>query len=139
MPKLKRTLSLFEASVYGIGIILGAGIGTTITTQLIAFKLTDYSLIVIGFGFAVYFLSNSKKYKSIGELILGFGILFYGMYVMSNTMYPLRTYQPFIDVLMNLENPFLGIIVGTIFTALIQSSAAFAGIIIILGTQKKGT
>ncbi len=118
-----------------LGIILGAGIGTTITTQLIAFKLTDYSLIVIGFGFAVYFLSNSKKYKSIGELILGFGILFYGMYIMSNTMYPLRTYQPFIDVLMNLENPFLGIIVGTIFTALIQSSAAFAGIIIILGTQ----
>lgn len=118
-----------------LGIILGAGIGTTITTQLIAFKLTEYSLIVIGFGFAVYFLSNSKKFKSIGELILGFGILFYGMYVMSEAMYPLRTYQPFIDIVTNLENPFLGIIVGTIFTALIQSSAAFAGIIIILGTQ----
>ena len=118
-----------------LGIILGAGIGTTITTQLIAFKLTDYSLIVIGLGFAVYFLSNSKKFKSIGELILGFGILFYGMYVMSEAMYPLRTYQPFIDVVMNLENPFLGIIIGTFFTALIQSSAAFAGIIIILGTQ----
>ncbi|MCB0747781.1 MAG: Na/Pi cotransporter family protein, partial [Ignavibacteriae bacterium] len=118
-----------------LGIILGAGIGTTITTQLIAFKLTDYSLIVIGLGFAVFFFAKSKKYKSVGELILGFGILFYGMYVMSNAMYPLRTYQPFINVLMNLENPFLGIIVGTIFTALIQSSAAFAGIIIILGTQ----
>jgi phosphate:Na+ symporter len=118
-----------------LGIILGSGIGTTITAQMIAFKLTDYSLLIIGLGFLVLLLSKSKKIKSIGEIVLGFGILFFGMYVMSNSMFPLRTYQPFIDLLLHLENPFYGIIVGTIFTALIQSSSAFTGIIIVLGTQ----
>jgi len=118
-----------------LGIILGSGIGTTITAQMIAFKLTDYSLLIIALGFLFFFLSRSNKVKSIGEVILGFGILFFGMYIMSNSMYPLRTYQPFIDLLLHLENPFLGIIVGTIFTALIQSSSAFTGIIIVLGTQ----
>ncbi len=118
-----------------LGIILGAGIGTTITAQMIAFKFTDYSLIIIGIGFGIVFLSKSKKIKNIGEFILGFGILFFGMYIMSNSMYPLRTYQPFIDLLMHLENPIVGIVIGTIFTALIQSSGAFIGIIIVLGTQ----
>ena len=118
-----------------LGIILGSGIGTTITAQLIAFKLTDYSLLVIGIGFLVLFISKSNKLKNIGEGILGFGILFFGMYIMSDSMYPLRTYQPFIDLLLNLENLLLGIIVGAIFTALIQSSSAFTGILIVLGTQ----
>ncbi len=118
-----------------LGVILGAGIGTTITAQLIAFKITDYSLIVIGLGFAITFLSKSKKIKSIGEFILGFGMVFYGMYVMSNSMYPLRTYQPFINLLLHLENPLLGLLIGTIFTALIQSSGAFVGILIVLGSQ----
>lgn len=118
-----------------LGIILGAGIGTTITAQLIAFKLTDYALLVIGIGFIVVFISKSKKIKSIGEILLGFGILFFGMHIMSTAMYPLRNYQPFLDILLHLENPILGIIVGTVFTALIQSSSAFTGILIILGTQ----
>jgi len=118
-----------------LGIILGAGIGTTITAQLIAFKLTDYSLLIIGLGFLIIFLSKSKKIKSVGEILLGFGILFFGMYIMSSSMYPLRTYEPFIELLLQLENPVYGIIVGTIFTALIQSSSAFTGIIIVLGTQ----
>lgn len=118
-----------------LGIILGSGIGTTITAQMIAFKLTDYSLLVIGIGFLITFLSKSKKIKSVGEIILGFGILFFGMYVMSNSMYPLRTYQPFIDLLLQLENPIYGIIIGAIFTALIQSSSAFTGILIVLGSQ----
>ncbi len=118
-----------------LGIILGASIGTTITAQLIAFKLTDYSLLVVGIGFMIVFISKSKKLKNIGEGILGFGILFLGMWLMSDSMYPLRTYQPFIDLLLHLENPILGILVGTLFTALIQSSSAFIGIIIVLGSQ----
>ncbi len=118
-----------------LGIILGAAIGTTVTLQLIAFKITDYSLLIIGFGFFLYFFFESKKIKNFGEAVLGFGILFFGMYVMSNAMSPLKTYQPFIDVLLVLENPLLGILVGTIFTALIQSSAAFLGIVLILSTQ----
>jgi phosphate:Na+ symporter len=118
-----------------LGIILGSGIGTTITAQMIAFKLTDYSLLIIGIGFLIIFISKSKKIKNIGEIFLGFGILFFGMYIMSSSMYPLRTYEPFIELLLHLENLFLGIFIGTIFTALIQSSSAFTGILIVLGTQ----
>jgi phosphate:Na+ symporter len=118
-----------------LGIILGASIGTTVTTQLIAFKFTDYALLIVGLGVLLKLISKSKKLKNIGDGILGFGILFLGMWLMSDAMYPLRTYQPFIDILMKLENPILGILVGTIFTALIQSSGAFIGIIIVLGSQ----
>ena len=68
-------------------------------------------------------------------MALGFGLLFFGMKIMSDAMQPLRTYAPFIDMLLKLENPLLGILVGTIFTALIQSSSAFTGIIIVLASQ----
>jgi phosphate:Na+ symporter len=118
-----------------IGIILGAAIGTTITAQIIAFKLTDYSLLLIGIGFLLYLIPKKSVYKNVGEAILGFGILFFGMQVMSEAMYPLRSYEPFINILLQLENPVLGILVGAMLTALIQSSSAFIGIMIILGTQ----
>ncbi|MEN8192483.1 MAG: Na/Pi symporter [Bacteroidota bacterium] len=118
-----------------LGIIFGSNIGTTITAQLVAFKLTDYALIFIGLGFAFVFLMKSKKYRNFGEVILGFGLLFFGMYIMSEGMKPLRTFQPFIDLLLELENPIFGILVGALFTGLIQSSSAFTGIVIILATQ----
>jgi len=118
-----------------LGVILGADIGTTITAQLIAFKLTDYALLLIAVGFGMKFLSKRDKIRNIGDVVLGFGLLFYGMHVMSKAMYPLRTYTPFLNILTELENPFLGILVGTGFTALIQSSSAFTGIIIVLAQQ----
>ncbi|MCB0281935.1 MAG: Na/Pi symporter [Calditrichae bacterium] len=118
-----------------LGIILGADIGTTFTAQLIALKLTDYALLMIAIGFLIFFIAKPLRYKNIGETILGFGILFFGMKIMSDAMYPLRTFEPFIDILLKLENPLFGILIGTIFTALIQSSGAFAGIIIVLATQ----
>jgi phosphate:Na+ symporter len=118
-----------------IGVILGAGIGTTITAQLIAFKLTDYSLLMIGIGFLLNSFTKSKGIRNIGKTILGFGILFFGMHIMSDSMYPLRSFAPFIDSIVKLENPILGILVGAVFTALIQSSSAFIGIMIVLATQ----
>jgi len=118
-----------------IGIILGANIGTTITAQLIAFKLTDYSLLMIAIGFSFLYFSRKQGYKYLGQSILGFGILFFGMHIMSEAMYPLRSFTPFIELLLELENPFLGILVGMIFTALLQSSSAFIGITIVLATQ----
>ncbi len=118
-----------------IGIILGANIGTTITAQLIAFKLTDYSLLLIAVGFALLYFAKKQGYKYLGQSILGFGILFFGMHIMSEAMYPLRSYTPFIDLLLELENPLLGILVGMVFTALLQSSSAFIGITIVLATQ----
>ncbi len=118
-----------------IGIILGANIGTTFTAQLIAFNLSEYALLMIAVGFAFLYFSKRQGYKHVGQSILGFGILFFGMKIMSDAMYPLRSFVPFIDLLQELENPALGIMVGLAFTALIQSSGAFIGIIIVLASQ----
>jgi phosphate:Na+ symporter len=121
--------------VQSIGIILGANIGTTITAQLVAFKLTDYALLMITVGFALTVFSKKESLRHIGEAILGFGILFFGMKIMSDSMYPLRSFQPFIDTMKGLENPFFGLMIGAAFTALIQSSSAFTGIVIVLAQQ----
>lgn len=118
-----------------IGIILGAMIGTTFTAQIIAFKITDYALLIIAVGFFIYAFSSKPRIKNLGETVLGFGILFFGMHIMSEAMYPLRSYAPFLNILVNLENPLLGILAGVIFTALIQSSSAFIGIMIVLASQ----
>jgi len=118
-----------------LGVILGGGIGTTVTAQLIAFKLTDYALLMVFIGAALRMFAKTEKMRNIGEIILGFGILFYGMKLMSDTMKPLRSFPAFIDMLKGLENPFLGLLVGTVLTALIQSSSAFTGILIVLAQQ----
>ena len=118
-----------------IGIILGANIGSTVTAQLIAFKLTDYSLGMIAVGFTLSAFSKNESKRYFGDAILGFGILFFGIKLMSDAMMPLREFEPFIDSLRGLENPFIGLIIGAGFTALIQSSAAFTGIIIVLAQQ----
>lgn len=118
-----------------LSVILGANIGTTVTAQLIAFKLTDYAFLMIIIGFALTVFSKKDSYKYLGESLLGFGILFLGMKVISDSMRPLRDYQPFIEVMKDLENPIYGLLIGAIFTALIQSSSAFTGIVIVLAQQ----
>jgi len=118
-----------------LGVILGADIGTTITAQLIALKLTDYALLMIAIGFGMRMFGKNDNFKNIGEVLLGFGILFFGMKLMSDAMEPLRTWPEFIDLMKGLENPFLGLLIGTVFTALIQSSSAFTGIVIVLAQQ----
>ena len=118
-----------------MGVILGADIGTTITAQMIAFKLTDYALLMIAVGFIVRMLGKTDNVKHVGEAILGFGVLFFGMKLMSDAMKPLRTYPDFIELLKGLENPVMGILIGALFTALIQSSSAFTGVIIVLAQQ----
>jgi phosphate:Na+ symporter len=119
-----------------LGFLLGAGIGTTVTGQLIAFKLTDYALIMVTIGFSVRFLSSKDHVKTVGNAILGFGILFFGMKLMSDTMRPLREYQDFINLIQQLHNPIMGVIVGAFITAIIQSSGAFAGILIVLAHEQ---
>ncbi len=118
-----------------LSVILGANIGTTVTAQLIAFKLTDYAFLMIIAGFALTIFSKKDSYKYLGESLLGFGILFLGMKVMSDSMRPLRDYGPFINIMKDLENPIYGLIIGAAFTALIQSSSAFTGIVIVLAQQ----
>jgi phosphate:Na+ symporter len=118
-----------------IGLMLGAALGTTITAQIIAFKITDYALLFVSIGLLIQIISKKSGRKEIGKAILGFGILFFGMHIMSDAMYPLRNYAPFIKTIIHLENPFLGILAGALLTALIQSSSAFIGILIILSMQ----
>jgi len=122
-------------SAQSMGVILGADIGTTITAQLVAFKLTDYALMMVAIGFAIRMFSKNDTVKHMGEAILGFGILFLGMKLMGDSMKPLRTFPGFIDTLKGLESPLLGVLVGTIFTAIIQSSSAFSGLVIVLAQQ----
>ena len=118
-----------------MGVILGADIGTTITAQMIAFKLTDYALLMVAIGFLIRMFGKDQNIKNIGDAILGFGILFFGMKLMSDAMKPLRTHAEFISMLKGLENPILGVLLAAAFTALIQSSSAFTGIIIVLAQQ----
>jgi phosphate:Na+ symporter len=118
-----------------IGIILGAALGTTLTVQIIAFKFTDYALVFVSIGLAVQYLSKNMKVSEIGRAIMGFGILFFGMHIMSVSMIPLRLYKPFVDIIVTLEAPLVGILAGAILTAIIQSSSAFIGILIILALQ----
>jgi len=118
-----------------LGVILGADIGTTVTAQLIAFKLTDYALLMIAVGFGMRMMGKTDRIRNIGEIILGFGILFYGMKLMSDSMKPLRSHDGFLNLMEGLENPLSGILVGAVLTALIQSSSAFTGILIVLAQQ----
>lgn len=118
-----------------IGVIMGAGIGTTITAQVIAFKITKYALVAVIVGFVMQFFFENERVKRYGTMVLGLGLVFYGMNMMGNATYPLRSYQPFIDLLTQLDNPLLTILMSAGFTALIQSSSATTGVIIVLGSQ----
>lgn len=118
-----------------IGVILGADIGTTITAQIVAFKVTKYALLLMAIGFGMLFSSKKEKIQQYGYMTMGLGMIFFGMGVMNDAMQPLRTFQPFIDVMASMANPILAIVVAAIFTALIQSSSATMGVLIVLAMQ----
>ena len=118
-----------------IGVIMGANIGTTITAQIIAFKVTKLALLMIAIGFGMLFFSKNEKMKHYGGMLMGLGMIFFGMSVMSDAMYPLRAYQPFLDFMATMGNPFVGILVAAAFTALVQSSSATTGIVIVMASQ----
>jgi phosphate:Na+ symporter len=118
-----------------IGVILGADIGTTITAQIVAFKVTKYALLLVAVGFLLIFTGKTDQIKQYGALIMGLGLIFYGMGIMSAGMKPLRSYEPFIGLMQDVSNPAIGILVATIFTALVQSSSATMGVVIALALQ----
>ncbi|MBF6057763.1 MULTISPECIES: Na/Pi cotransporter family protein [Thiomicrorhabdus] len=119
-------ISLSQAA----GIIMGANLGTTITGQIIAFKIDNVALLMIAVGFLMQFIGQLNKTRSIGQMLMGLGLLFFGMDVMSQGMAPLRSYAPFLELMTELQNPLFGILVGLVFTALVQSSSATIGIVI---------
>lgn len=117
------------------GIIMGANIGTTITAQLVAFKLDTIAPLFVFLGAAVIMFAKRKKKKDIGNIILGFGILFVGMGQMSSAMKPLTQLPIFNDILTTVGGHwYLGIIAGAVITAILQSSSATTGILVALAT-----
>lgn len=118
-----------------LGIILGANIGTTITAQIIAFKVTSVAYLILVIGFIFYMLFPKKMIKNVGLILLGLGLVFLGMNEMGAATDPLKSYDPFLNALKTLNNPFLGILLGAVFTAIIQSSSATTGVVIMLASQ----
>lgn len=119
-----------------IGIIMGANIGTTLTAYLIGFELKQYALPIMTLGALLLFFIKHEKVKLIGQVLFGFGMLFYGMEVMGTGLKPLREWDFFINLMVDVqENPLLGVAIGTIFTMLIQSSSATIGVLQELASQ----
>jgi len=119
-----------------VGVIMGANIGTTMTAQIIAFKLTNIVPYAIIIGAILVLFSRKKSRKHLGELIIGFGILFMGMNMMSDAMTPLKDIPEFSQFMIGLEdNPLLGVLSGLLLTAVIQSSSATVGILQVLAMQ----
>ncbi|KAF0235432.1 MAG: phosphateNa+ [Prolixibacteraceae bacterium] len=118
-----------------LGLILGANIGSTITAQIIAFKITNAAWIMVALGFLLSVASNKKAFKDSGNIILGLGLVFLGMNLMAGATEPLKTYGPFIDLMKGWKFNLWGILIGLVFTAVVQSSAATTGIVIIMASQ----
>ena len=118
-----------------VGVIMGANVGTTLTAQIVAFKVQNAALALVAIGFALLFMSRRDSIKQLGNVLMGLGLVFLGMTLMSDGMNPLRSYQPFFDFMVTLRNPLLGILVGAVFTGLVQSSSATTGIVIALASQ----
>ncbi|MCI6692172.1 MAG: Na/Pi cotransporter family protein [Clostridium sp.] len=117
------------------GIIMGANIGTTITAQLVAFKLDDIAPLFVFVGAAIIMFAKKKQKRDIGNIILGFGILFVGMGQMSGAMKPLTELPLFKEIISTVGGQwYLGIIAGAIITAVLQSSSATTGILVALAT-----
>lgn len=119
-----------------MGIVLGANIGTTISSQIIAMDIGKYSPILLLLGFLLLFVSKSKHINNMGKVILYFGVLFFGLFTMENAVEPLKDKPFFEEWMKKTENPLTGASIGAIVTLIIQSSSATVGMAIIL--CKKG-
>ena len=117
------------------GVIFGANIGTTITSVLIALDVSGIAPFCLFLGAFLMLYSKKKQTKHIGQIILGFGLLFQGLHTMSGAMKPLKDVIWFQDFIMNAKNPMLGILVGAVLCAVIQSSSAAVGILQALAMQ----
>lgn len=128
------TIGLINAGLLtlrqAIGIIFGANIGTTVTAFIIGIKIEDYALPIIAVGAFFLFFFSKKRFQYIGQVIFGFGTLFLGLSTMSSGVKPLQDLQVFTDFIVQMEGiPMLGVLVGTIFTVIVQSSSATIGIL----------
>jgi phosphate:Na+ symporter len=117
-------------------VVLGADIGTTITVQLIAFRLSSYALAIVALGFAIRFFTHKRRVRYAGQALLGLGLLFYGMTLMSDATNPLRATPAFTATLERLAaNPFAGLGAGAVATLLMQGSAPTIGVLIAMSSS----
>ncbi|MDN6639958.1 MAG: Na/Pi cotransporter family protein [Tetragenococcus sp.] len=120
----------FMSLTQAIGVIMGANVGTTITAFIIGLNISDYALPIMGAGALFLFFFKNQLIASIGQIIFGFGALFYGLDLMGSGLEPLQNLQIFSDLMVRLsDNPFLGIVSGSIMTLILQSSSATTGIL----------
>lgn len=124
-------MNLYQAA----GVILGANIGTTVTGQLIAFNLSDIAPLFVIIGVVMFMFSGNQNVKKTGGVLLGFGILFMGLSTMSDAMSSLKESPQILGLLQSLKNPVAAILVGFVVTAVLQSSSATVGIIILMANQ----
>lgn len=113
-----------------IGVIMGANIGTTVTAFIIGIDIGEYALPIIALGAFTIFFFKKPRITAVGQAIFGFGALFYGLELMSSGMKPLRSLEAFHELTVSMsDNPILGVIIGTVFTLVVQSSSATIGIL----------
>ncbi|OLS35267.1 Na/Pi cotransporter family protein [Bacillus sp. MRMR6] len=126
----------FMSLKQAIGVILGANIGTTATAFIIGIKISKYALPIIAVGTFLIFFFKNHKINNYGQVIFGFGALFYGLDLMGTGLKPLREVQAFADLTVSMsDNPILGVVIGTIFTIAVQSSSAAIGLLQTLYAQ----
>ncbi len=118
-----------------IGIVMGANIGTTISSQIIAMDVGKYSPIALMIGLVLLIISRNPKINRTGKILLYFGMLFFGLYTMENAVEPLKGEPQFSEWMSGLENPLYGALVGGLVTVIIQSSSATVGMVITLAKQ----
>ena len=121
--------------VQSVGVIFGANVGTTVTAQIVAFNTTALAFPLIAIGFVMSFVWKQGVARHYGAMLMGLGLIFYGMAAMGSAMSPLRTHEGFAELLQSLQNPVLGMLVGAVFTALVQSSSATIGLAVVMATQ----
>jgi phosphate:Na+ symporter len=118
-----------------IGVVLGANIGTTVTAQLIAFRVQDYALPILGVGVLLHFFLKKEKIAYLGQFLTGFGMLFFGYLIMSDAFVFLREYHKVVELFASLDGfPLIAIFIGTIFTMIMQNSSVTVGITMALAT-----
>ena len=124
-------MNLYQAA----GVILGANIGTTITSQLVSFNLSKIALLILLVGVVVMMFTKKEKVRKVAEVVVGFGILFVGLSTMSQAMANMKNEPQVVNLLMSLKNPFLATLMGFALTAIIQSSSVTVSIVLLLANQ----
>lgn len=118
-----------------MGVIMGANIGTTITAHLVAFEIVMLALLLAIIGFGLISFAKQGRLRQVGLALMGLGLLFIGMELMGTAMEPLAEYEPFVEAMGGLERILPAVIVGAVFTALVQSSSATIGIVVAMAQQ----